>query len=101
GRGEGTWFSNNAIFSAFQTRYHIGDSGELANIWQGWSILSEYRILNVENDGYRDGVLLSFDKDINEYVRVGLGYNFTNFSSDLTDLDYDHKGWFLNILGRF
>ena len=34
-----------------------------------------------------------------EHLKAGVGYNFTDFSSDLTDLDYDHQGWFFNIIG--
>jgi hypothetical protein len=101
GRGVGDWYSNNAIFAALQTRYHIGDRGDAANLWSGWSAMGEYRILDVENDGHKGGMLVSLDKDINQYMKVGVGYNFTDYSSDLTDLDYDHQGWFLNILGRF
>jgi hypothetical protein len=32
-------------------------------------------------------------------LKVGVGYNFTDFSDDLTDLGYDHRGVFLNIVG--
>ncbi len=101
GRGVGDWYSNNAIFAALQTRYHLGDRGDVANLWSGWSAMGEYRVLDVENDGQKGGMLVSLDKDINQYMKVGIGYNFTDYSSDLTDLDYDHQGWFLNILGRF
>jgi hypothetical protein len=34
-------------------------------------------------------------------LRIGAGYNFTDFSDDLTDFDYDHKGWFLNLVGWY
>jgi len=32
---------------------------------------------------------------------VGIGYHFTDFSEDLTDLDYDDHGWFLDMIGTF
>jgi len=28
-----------------------------------------------------------------------VGYNFTNFSDELTDLKYNHKGVFVNLIG--
>jgi hypothetical protein len=28
-------------------------------------------------------------------------FNFTEFSDDLTDFDYDHRGWFLNLVGWY
>jgi hypothetical protein len=31
-------------------------------------------------------------------VKVGAGYNFTDFSDDLTDLRYDHRGVFVNFI---
>ena len=34
-----------------------------------------------------------------ENMKVGAGYNFTDFSDDLTDLRYDHRGVFFNIIG--
>jgi hypothetical protein len=45
--------------------------------------------------------LIGVDRDINKNFRIGVGYNFTDFSDDLTDFDYDHKGWFLNIVGTY
>ena len=32
-------------------------------------------------------------------VKAGAGYNFTDFSDDLTDLSYDHRGAFINLIG--
>lgn len=100
-RGAGGWYSNNATFAAAQARYHIGDRGAQESIWSGWSAMAEYRMLDVKDDGIKSGFLVTLDKDVNKHMKMGLGYNFTDYSSDLTDLDYDHKGWFINILGRF
>jgi len=33
-------------------------------------------------------------------MAVGVGYNFTDFNDRLTTLDYESKGWFLNLNGR-
>jgi hypothetical protein len=30
-------------------------------------------------------------------MKIGVGYNFTDFSDDLTDLSYNHHGFFLNF----
>jgi hypothetical protein len=32
---------------------------------------------------------------------VGVGYDFSDFSDDLTDLDYKHQGLFINLVGKF
>jgi len=34
-----------------------------------------------------------------DHIRVGAGYNFSDFSDDLTDLSYKHQGVFVNIVG--
>jgi hypothetical protein len=36
---------------------------------------------------------------LNPRFKAGLGYNFTDFSDDLTDLSFDHRGVFLNLTG--
>ncbi|CAN7302638.1 hypothetical protein LJR143_001403 [Pseudoxanthomonas sp. LjRoot143] len=41
------------------------------------------------------------DRQISDHFKVGVGYNFTDFSGDLTQLDYDYQGWFLNIAGYY
>jgi hypothetical protein len=36
---------------------------------------------------------------LGEHLKVGVGYNFTDFSDDLTGLSYDHQGVFFNLIG--
>ena len=40
-------------------------------------------------------------RDITKNFRIGVGYNFTDFSDNLTHFDYDQRGWFLNVVGRY
>ena len=47
----------------------------------------------------RSGALLAVSRYVGEHFKVGAGYNFTDFSDDLTDLSYDSKGFFLNLTG--
>jgi len=44
--------------------------------------------------------LVGVYRHINQHVKVGVGYNFTDFSDDLTNLDYRSQGWFVNLLGK-
>ena len=92
GRLTGDWADSGATFLAGQARY------EFANVWHA---LAEYRWLGVQDGGDRSGGLIGLDRDIGRSFRVGLGYNFTDFSDDLTNFDYDHKGWFLNVVGSY
>jgi hypothetical protein len=66
----------------------------------GWESLSEVRTLNLRDVGqHRRGVLAAVYRYIGDNLKVGGGYNFTDFSDDLTDMNYDHKGAFFNIVG--
>jgi hypothetical protein len=47
----------------------------------------------------RRGALAAIYRHIGKNLKVGVGYNFTDFSDDLTDLRYNHKGVFLNLIG--
>lgn len=93
GRGLGEFFKSTVNFTALQTRYHI------AHQWDG---LLEYRRLNVaEDDSTRQGWLVGIDRHIGEHFKVGVGYNFTDFSDDLKLTDYTYQGWFINLLGKY
>ncbi len=35
-----------------------------------------------------------------KHVKLGAGYNFTDFSDDLPDLDYNSQGLFINLIGK-
>ncbi|MFQ5549066.1 MAG: OmpA family protein [Woeseia sp.] len=67
------------------------------------SIGTEYRRLyQKEADDQRSGFLGELMWNRFEHVGLGLGYNFTDFSSDLRfDSDYSEYGWFLRIQGRY
>jgi len=92
GRGTGNWFDSRATFYAAQVRYDL--------LYQ-WHVLAEYRVLDVKDGGMRKGFMVGLDRDITENFRIGAGYNFTDFSDDLTAFDYKYKGWYLNILGTY
>ena len=79
-------------FAALQLRYEVV---------YAWHALAEYRWLDVKAGGTRQGWLVGLDRDIGKNFRIGAGYNFTEFSDDLTDFDYDHEGWFLNMVGMY
>jgi len=92
GRGSGPWFDSATDFAALQLRYEVV---------YAWHALAEYRWLDVQAGGTRQGWLVGLDRDIGKNFRIGAGYNFTEFSDDLTDFDYDHEGWFLNMVGMY
>ena len=92
GRLQGEWADAATTFAAGQVRYELAGQ---------WHALGEARWLDVTDGGNRSGFLVGVDRDIGRNFRVGVGYNFTDFSDDLTDFDYDHRGFFLNFVGKY
>lgn len=67
-----------------------------------WDALVEGRLLDLPDaHDRRSGVLLGLYRQLGNHMKVGVGYNFSDFSDDLTDLSYRHQGLFINIVGTF
>ncbi len=92
GRGHGAWLDSRADFAALQLRYRL---------FAQWEGLAEHRWLKVRDGGVRKGWLVGVDRRVGENFKVGVGYNFTEFSDDMTELKYDQKGLFLNMAGYY
>jgi predicted porin len=66
-----------------------------------WDALMEYRLLDLpEAQDRRQGSLLGLYRHVGKNIKLGIGYNFTDFSDDLTDLDYDSNGFFINLIAK-
>jgi hypothetical protein len=67
---------------------------------QEWEAMLEGRALTLPDlNQTRSGALLAFYRHFGKHVKAGLGYNFTNFSEDLTDLSFRSHGIFMNVVG--
>ena len=67
-----------------------------------WDLLLEGRMLDLPDaQDSRSGVLVGIYRQLGNHIKVGVGYNFSNFSDDLTQLDYKHQGLFINLIGKF
>jgi len=72
------------------------------HIVKKWDALIEARILDVEEaSDRRAGFLTAVYRHVGDNAKIGVGYNFTDFSDDLTDLSYDDNGVFLNLVAKF
>jgi len=89
----GDWYSSRADLIIGRIDFH----------WvKEWDALLELRRLAVkEAQDSRKGVLVGIYRHMGEGVKVGVGYNFTDFSDNLTDLSYRSRGLFLNVLATF
>lgn len=54
-----------------------------------------------EAQSTRQGYLAGIERHFGDHLKLGIGYNFTDFSDNLANLDYDHKGWFFNAIGKY
>ena len=67
---------------------------------ENWETLFEVRLLDMPDlSENRTGALVSISRYVGDHLKVGVGYNFTDFSDDLTDLSFNHHGVFLNLTG--
>ena len=67
---------------------------------QNWEGSLEGRMLDLPDlEDRRDGAVFTIYRYLGDHFKVGVGYSFTDFSDDLTDLSYDHRGVFFNIVG--
>lgn len=88
---DGDWFSSRADLVVLRADWHF---------IREWDATAEWRKLRaLEADDSRAGVLLAIYRHLAQGVKLGAGYNFTNYSDDLTDLSYRSRGWFINLLG--
>ncbi len=67
---------------------------------KNWETMAEVRTLGLPDIRQRRrGALAAIYRHLGSNLKVGVGYNFTDFSDDLTDLRYNHKGVFVNLVG--
>ena len=65
-----------------------------------WEGMVEGRTLDLPDVRQRlSGELAAIYRYLGKHLKAGVGYNFTEFSDDLTDLGYNHRGAFFNIVG--
>jgi len=85
------FFDNTAMLYVVRTDWRFLDA---------WELLLEGRLLDMTDlNEQRSGALVAVSRYIGDHFKLGAGYNFTDFSDDLTDLSYDQKGIFLNLTG--
>lgn len=87
------WFDSRAWLGILRVDWHVVHE---------WDAIGELRHLSADTAGdARSGALVGLYRHINPHVKIGVGYNFSDFSDELTYLDYRSRGWFVNLLGKF
>ena len=83
----------------FDSPAHLGVLRMDWRFLTGWESMAEVRMLELPDITQRNsGALAAIYRYLGKNLKVGAGYNFTNFSDDLTDLKYNHKGVFFNFI---
>jgi hypothetical protein len=92
-RDSGEWYESNIYLGALRANYHLIKS---------WDAMLEGHALYLEDDGLKSGLLAGIYRHLGDHVKLGVGYNFTDFSDDLTTInDYQARGWFVNVIGKY
>jgi hypothetical protein len=67
-----------------------------------WDVLAEGRTLvSEESDITEHGALAAVYRHVGNNLKVGLGYEWGRVSDDPSEIDYDGRGLFLNVVGKF
>ncbi len=87
-------FTSHSWLSIHRLNYQFAKS---------WDVGAEYRSLaQREADDQRDGWLTELMWRANRHVRLGVGFNLTDFSdNEFSDNDYSVYGWFLRLQGKY
>lgn len=92
-RNQGSWEDSDAHLLIGRADWHFVHN---------WDALLETRWLDVRAaEDSRAGALVGIYRHVNKNVKVGTGFNFTDFSDDMTDMSYRSKGWFVNLISKF
>ena len=92
-RVAGNWFNSSADLMVLRGEWHFV---------RNWSGLLEIRQLRArEADDSKRGALVGVYRRIGKHMKLGVGYNFTDFSDNLTDLSFTNRGTFVNLLSTF
>lgn len=85
--------TNDAWLGVLNARYHVVHN---------WDLLLEMRHLEAKQAGISEtSYVAAAYRHLGNNLKLGVGYNFGQFSDDLTDLTYDDKGFFLNLVAKF
>jgi hypothetical protein len=92
-RAGGIWFDSQA---------HLFIGRVDLKVLRGWDLVGELRHLESETArDHKSGALIGVYKHVSDNLKIGGGYNFTDYSDSLTDLSYKNRGAFVNGVAKF
>ncbi len=92
-RGSSVFTEDTAVLTALRLDY------EILNMWD---IMAEGRLLQTMETGIDEtGAVIGVYRHINDTISLGAGFEWGSVSDDATVIDYESRGLFLNLVGRF
>lgn len=88
------WLDLSSLLWVHRFNYHVT---------RKWDLALEYRMLFQWDaaESLRHGPLVEIDRELYNYVRLGIGYNFTDFDDDLRRVnDFRRNGFFVRLSGK-
>lgn len=87
------WFDSKGQLIAVRADWHVVHK---------WDLMAELRRRDefAAKDS-RTGALVGVYRHFAGSFKAGVGYNFSDFSDDLTDMDFRSQGWFINLIGKY
>ncbi len=87
----GIWYDNRLSLAALLAQYEI--------LPETFVSLELRNLYNKRAKDDKRGFMLEVKRRFNDLIEAALGYNFSGYSSDLADLDYNIKGWYVRVTG--
>ncbi len=92
-RGSNAYSGNTGMLATARLDWHLVHE---------WDLMAEGRYLQTkETNTDETGTLVGVYRHIGENAKIGVGYEWGSVSDDLTNLDYENRGAFLNIIAKF
>jgi hypothetical protein len=92
-REQPDYFTSRALLYVLRVDWHF---------IHRWDALVEGRWLDLPDaQDRRSGALVGLYRHVGKNIKFGVGYNFSDFSDDLTQMDYKHQGVFINLVGKY
>jgi lipopolysaccharide assembly outer membrane protein LptD (OstA) len=67
-----------------------------------WDFTAEGRYFKTSQaKDQRFGAVVGIYREIADNARFGVGYSFSDYSDDLTNVEAKSRGWFLNMIGKY
>ncbi len=84
------------------TSTHLGVLRADVHVVHNWDAMLEGRMLHQEeSDTTRLGALAGLYRHMNDKIKLGGGYSWSEFDDDITNVNLNNEGWFVNLHSKF